>query len=159
MPTRLIIFLLAFAACACTGRSDSSTTESTETTEAVATADSGEEARTAVAESLYRIVLGIEPDGDITPYCTSAMLERLAKAYDFDGEGYATWLLRSGAQDGDDATEIVAIDADADNTVIVSYVDMGNPGMTRLHFKEEGGAWKVDDATNAAGESVFNAGI
>lgn len=38
----------------------------------------------------------------ITDICTADFIQRLEKANGFDSKGYATWLLRSGIQDGDD---------------------------------------------------------
>lgn len=39
--------------------------------------------------------------------CTQRLLRKLRADYGYDGEGYAVWLFRTGAQDGpDDVSEI-----------------------------------------------------
>lgn len=43
----------------------------------------------------------MDSDFKISEICTPDFLQRLEEANDYDTKGYATWLLRSGVQDGD----------------------------------------------------------
>lgn len=89
-----------------------------------------------------------DPDFNIADMCTAGFIQRLMKANDFDSEGYATWLLRSGMQDGDDSlSKIISIVAGANNTVIVNWSDMGHIGSTTFSMIKSDGEWKINDAT------------
>lgn len=89
-----------------------------------------------------------DPDFNIADICTAGFIQRLEKANDFDSEGYATWLLRSGMQDGDDSpSKIISITAGANNTVIVNWSDMGHIGSTTFSMIKSEGEWKINDAT------------
>ena len=89
-----------------------------------------------------------DTDFNIADICTSDFIQRLKKADDSDSEGYATWLLRSGMQDGDDTpSKITSIIAGANNTVIVNWSDMGHIGSTTFSMIKTDGKWKINDAT------------
>ncbi len=89
-----------------------------------------------------------DPDFNIADICTADFIQRLEKANDFDTVGYATWLLRSGIQDGDDSpSKIISIAAGANNTVIVNWSDMGHIGSTTFSMIKSDGEWKINDAT------------
>ena len=89
-----------------------------------------------------------DPDFKIADICTADFLQRLKKANEYDSDGYATWLLRSGMQDGDDShSRIISIVASANNTVIVRWSDMGHKGSTTFSMIESDGEWKINDAT------------
>ena len=89
-----------------------------------------------------------DPDFNIADICTADFIQRLEKANDLDSEGYATWLLRSGMQDGDDSlSKIISIVAGANNTVIVNWSDMGHIGSTTFSMIKSDGEWKINDAT------------
>lgn len=89
-----------------------------------------------------------DPDFKITDICTEDFIQRLKKANEYDSDGYATWLLRSGMQDGDDShSRIISIVASANNTVIVRWSDMGHKGSTTFSMIESDGEWKINDAT------------
>lgn len=89
-----------------------------------------------------------DPDFNIADICTADFIQRLEKANDFTPQGYATWLLRSGMQDGDDSpSKIISIIAGTHNTVIVNWSDMGHIGSTTLYMIESDGEWKINDAT------------
>lgn len=80
--------------------------------------------------------------------CTAEFLQRLSNANDFDTEGYATWLLRSGMQDGEDSpSRVVSVVPGKDNTVIVHWSDMGYNGSTTFSMVESDGVWKINGAT------------
>lgn len=89
-----------------------------------------------------------DPDFKIADICTADFLQRLKKANDYDPDGYATWLLRSGMQDGDDTPSIVlSILPRKDNKVLVNWEDMGHLGSTTFSMTESDGEWKICDAT------------
>jgi len=70
-----------------------------------------------------------DPDFKIADICTADFIQRLKKANDYDPDGYATWLLRSGMQDGDATPSIVlSILPRKDNKVLVNWEDMGHLG-------------------------------
>lgn len=89
-----------------------------------------------------------DPDFKIKDICTDDFLRRLESANDMDSKAYATWLLRSGMQDGDDTPSIVtSIIPGADNTVVVNWSDMGHNGQTTFTLIESDGEWKINNAT------------
>ena len=89
-----------------------------------------------------------DPNFNIADICTAGFIERLEKANDSDSKGYATWLLRSGMQDGDDTpSRIISIVPSADNTVIVNWSDMGHKGSTNFTLVKSDGEWKINNAT------------
>lgn len=80
--------------------------------------------------------------------CTADFLKRLSDANDMDGGGYATWLLRSGEQDGDDTLSKVLSVIPGDNgEVTVNWLDMGHRGSTTFTLVKVAGLWKINDAT------------
>ena len=58
--------------------------------------------------------------------CTQRLLRKLRADYGYDGEGYAVWLFRTGAQD--DVSEIREVAALGDGRYRVDFVDMGTEG-------------------------------
>lgn len=108
----------------------------------------------AIADKITKLyenyVFSTSKDSDfkISDICTTDFLQRLERANDSDTKGYATWLLRSGMQDGDDSeSRILSIIPGADNTVIVHWSDMGHNGSTTFTMTEADGQWKITDAT------------
>jgi hypothetical protein len=72
-------------------------------------------------------------------YCTKSLAKKLADDYDYDGDGYAVWDFRSGAQDGDsDVQEVNDIEELADNMYKVTYNDMGHKGVCIITVVSEG---------------------
>lgn len=89
-----------------------------------------------------------DPDFKIADICTADFIQRLKKANEYDSDGYATWLLRSGMQDGDDTpSRVLSIIPRKDNKVLVNWEDMGHLGSTTFSMTESDGAWKINDAT------------
>lgn len=96
-----------------------------------------------------------DPNFKISEICTAGFLKRLKQANEYDAEGYATWLLRSGMQDGDNTpSEVLSIVPCPDNTVIVNWTDMGHKGSTTFTMVETDGEWKIDDATVPPGYNL-----
>ncbi len=89
-----------------------------------------------------------DPDFNIADICTADFIERLEKANDSDSKGCATWLLRSGMQDGDDTpSRVISIVPGVDNTAIVNWSDMGHKGSTTFTLVKSDGVWKINSAT------------
>ena len=89
-----------------------------------------------------------DPNFNIADICTAEFIKRLERANDTETKGYATWLLRSGMQDGDDTTsKVTSIAPGANNTVIVRWSDMGHRGSTTFSMIETDGEWKINNAT------------
>ena len=85
---------------------------------------------------------------NISDICTADFIQRLEEANDFDTKGYATWLLRSGMQDGDgSSSRVISVFPGADNRVIVNWSDMGHRGSTTFSMIETDGEWKINNAT------------
>lgn len=85
---------------------------------------------------------------EISDICTADFIQRLEKANGFDFKGYATWILRSGMQDGDDTpSHIIYIIPGAYNTVIVNWSDMGHIGSTTFYMIESDGEWRINNAS------------
>lgn len=62
-----------------------------------------------------------DPNFKISEICTADFLQRLENANDYDTKGYATWLLRSGMQDGDNSpSKVISIVPGNDNTIITT---------------------------------------
>lgn len=96
------------------------------------------------------VVFGTAKDSNfkISEICSPDFLNRLKRANDYDADGYATWLLRSGMQDGDNSlSKVNSIASGADNTVVVNWTDMGYEGSTTFTLAKIDGIWKIDNAT------------
>ena len=78
-------------------------------------------------------------------FWTQRLLRKLRADYGYDGEGYAVWLFRTGAQDGpDDVSEIREVAALGDGRYRVDFVDMGTEGRRIVKIVDENGAMKID---------------
>ena len=72
-------------------------------------------------------------------YCTKSLAKKLADDYDYDGDGYAVWDFRSGAQDGDsDVQEVESVEELAENMYKVTYNDMDHKGVCIITVVSEG---------------------
>lgn len=92
------------------------------------------------------------PDFKISEICTPDFIQRLKDAGDYDDRGYATWLLRSGMQDGDNTiSKVISVVPKKDNIIIVNWIDMGHIGSTTFTLIESDGQWKINHATVPSG--------
>ncbi len=81
-------------------------------------------------------------DSVIAKYCTKELAQKLRDEYDneySDGDGYAVWKFRSGAQDGEDIREIEKIEPLGNGKYIVHYNDMGNKGSHTITIVQQNG--------------------
>lgn len=92
------------------------------------------------AESMERIANDV---------CTPKLLKYLEKEYDYDcmeEPCYAMWCFRTGMQDGpSDVRKVTDVTAENDGWFKVSYLDMGNEGVTRIRFIMTHGKYKMDE--------------
>lgn len=97
-----------------------------------------------------KFVFALDSDGDMSAetYFTDNALKKLQDEYGLDCDNehcYAYYALRTGAQDsktGSDGTStILRIDSDGEGWYVVSFLDMGWPGRTRIRIIDG----KVDD--------------
>lgn len=81
--------------------------------------------------------------------CTPKLLKYLEKEYDYDcmeEPCYAMWCFRTGMQDGpSDVSKVTDVTAENDGWFKVSYLDMGNEGVTRIRFIMTHGKYKMDE--------------
>lgn len=79
-------------------------------------------------------------------HCSVRLLSKLRKAYDYEGDGYAVWLFRSGAQDGPDETrnDIVSIERHGDWYTYEAY-DTGILFNRSVKLKERKGSFVIKD--------------
>lgn len=73
-----------------------------------------------------------EDDGFIIKYCSDKLKKKLEEAYEYEGGGYATWLFRSGFQDGTDEHELTKIVPEGDGWYKYDYNDGGHLGSHRI---------------------------
>lgn len=162
---KLLLILSATAAllCACgktnAGARDAAGTTDTDTVAATTDTDADTDTQLELlAVEFYNTAVFREPTEEyLTSRCTLPFVDKLRAAYDMDGEGYATWLLRPPAQDGDGTTCVTGARVVDDNTVEVQYLDMGQPGATVLIFTDIDGEPRIEDAATPDGISVFDA--
>lgn len=97
-----------------------------------------------------KFVFAIDTDGNDSPeeYFTTNALKKLQQDYDFDcevGPCYAYYALRTREQDSkpdsEDVSQICSIESIGDGWYVVSYLDMGWSGMTRVKVVDG----KIDD--------------
>lgn len=163
MKILLILSATAVLLCACgktnAGARDAAGTTDTDTVAATTDTDADTDTQLELlAVEFYNTAVFREPTEEyLTSRCTLPFVDKLRAAYDMDGEGYATWLLRTPAQDGDGTTCVTGARVVDDNTVEVQYLDMGQPGATVLIFTDIDGEPRIEDAATPDGISVFDA--
>lgn len=112
--------------------------------------DDGQASDKAMKEiEAFYINTVLNPDDDATAAierrCTDKMKRKLAAAYDYEGEGYAVWELRTGAQDGDGDSKVNKIVALGDGWYRVEFTDMGLKGTKKIKAIEKDGQVLLDD--------------
>ena len=79
-------------------------------------------------------------------HCSKSLLAKLSDEYDYDGEGYAVWKFRSGAQDGpSNEHAIISIEDEGDGWYRYTAKDMGIIFTKRIRLSHEGGKTKIAD--------------
>lgn len=83
-------------------------------------------------------------------HCSKDLLAKLAEEYDYDGDGYAVWKFRSGAQDGpSDDHAMISIEDEGDGWYRYSAVDMGITFTRRIRLSHEGGKCTIEDLADS----------
>lgn len=94
-------------------------------------------------------VLGINGFKDfsrIKSHFSDKVLTRLRNEFVYDGEGYAVWLFRSGAQEGPSFTsQVNSITAGKNGWYTVSYTDAGYDGKCRFLVSIRNGEVFIED--------------
>lgn len=79
-------------------------------------------------------------------HCADSLLTRLSEAYDYEGEGYAVWEFRSGAQDGpSNEHSLTSIEYEGNGWYRYTAIDMGITFMRRIRISHEGGRTMIVD--------------
>lgn len=90
-----------------------------------------------------------EDDAFLEQHCSKQLLKKLQEEFDYDcfeGNCYASWLFRSGAQDGpNDRNEIVSVEALGDNWYIYNFYDMGNYASNKIKVVLQNGTFIIKD--------------
>ncbi len=154
---KIAILIAACALVACSQKNTGETAVETEAVTEETTESASSDSFTAdfpeieksVREFYAGAVFGENTDSAyMAQFCTAEFMRQLSDAYDYDSPGYATCLLRSGMQDGDDSPgEVLSVTPGAGNTVVVEYSDMGHKGSTTLEMAEDSGRWKINACT------------
>lgn len=95
-------------------------------------------------------------------HCTENLLEKLAEAYEYDGEGLAVWLFRSGAQDSKyefAPTKILRVTPIGDNWYAYTALDAGWKFTNALKLLPKGDSFQMDDVVMVCDEVGEDNGI
>jgi len=94
---------------------------------------------------MYEKVL-YEDYGFLEKHCTEGLLTKLSEAYDYEGDGYAVWEFRSGAQDGpSDEHSVISIEDQGNGWYRYVAMDMGLTFTKRIRLSHEGGRTMIED--------------
>ena len=124
-----------------------STVEAPQTTKA-----EEEKLVTAFLTDLYeKYVLDIRGSHDIRKirsHFSSEILKKMRKEYDYDDGGYASWIFRTGAQDGPGESQLRSITPEGDGWYKVSFSDMGYKSSCRFKAEIRDGKVFISDYEN-----------
>lgn len=91
----------------------------------------------------------------IEKHCSDSLLARLRSEYEYDGDGYAVWLFRSGAQDGpSDENHIVEVRKESDGWYSYRALDMGIEFTRFIRLGEKDGGFIIEDVRDT--DSFFS---
>ena len=94
---------------------------------------------------MYEKVL-YEDYGFLEKHCTEDLLTKLSEAYDYEGDGYAVWEFRSGAQDGpSDEHSVMSIEDQGNGWYSYVAMDMGLTFTKRIRLSHEGRRTMIED--------------
>lgn len=107
------------------------------------------EVQNTIREFYDRFVLGEEQltDEAASQYCTPRMVEQLKAEYsnEYNDEGYAVWIFRTGRQDGPERnSQVNDISAKGDDSYEVAYSDMGWRATSVVRIAYVDGSPKID---------------
>lgn len=79
----------------------------------------------------------------VKKHCTPQLQKQLKDDYGYDGEGYAIWDFRTGAQDGpNDVSKVTSVVALENDSYKVNFIDMGIKGNRILKIVNANGTLK-----------------
>lgn len=83
-------------------------------------------------------------------HCTEDLLKHLRDNYDYDGDGYAVWMFRTGGQDGKPGSEnaknrIISITKDNAGWYHYQFIDAGWRGENKIRAYVENGKVMIDE--------------
>ncbi|MBP9998854.1 MAG: hypothetical protein KBS67_06380 [Bacteroidales bacterium] len=82
-------------------------------------------------------------------HCSEGLLEKLSEQYDYEGEGYAVWKFRSGAQDGPSRERsVIHVEDEGDGWYIYTALDMGITFRKKIKISHEGGQTMIEDVAD-----------
>lgn len=88
-------------------------------------------------------------DSYLAANCTKKLLRKLRANYEYECESgacYASWLFRSGAQDGpSERQEIISVTPLGNSWYRYDFYDMGTKGANKIKVIKQGGKLKFDD--------------
>ncbi|MDE5969147.1 MAG: hypothetical protein K2G64_08600 [Muribaculaceae bacterium] len=138
------------AATSCSAKSDAgqqATEAETVETTVVETADNQAENEAVLSDLYNSFVLVMdnpdykqlsekEADDFINAHISKEMQQQLRDLNDFDDDGLAFWELRTGVQDGDGETKLIAVTSLDDGWYRAEFVDMGTKGQKEFQVKD-----------------------
>lgn len=112
-----------------------------------ASRDIAEEAKGFITR-MYENHLYMEEDF-LFKHCTPEMMQFLREQYEYDGEGLATWLFRTSAQDGKPGADgvkdkVLAVKEIGDGWYSYQFTDEGWKGENRIKLNYNGGRFWID---------------
>lgn len=79
-------------------------------------------------------------------HCSKELLKKLSDQYDYEGEGYAVWKFRSGAQDGPSNEHVMtSIEDEGKGWYRYTAIDMGITFTKRIKISHEGERSLIED--------------
>ena len=79
-------------------------------------------------------------------HCSAALLKKLGDAYEYEGDGLASWLFRSGAQDGPSGRhEVIKVESQGDGWYLYEFYDMGVKGSHSLKLVKGDKGFTIED--------------
>ena len=128
---------------------DEAKAEKAQTNEEDITVDAQEEAAIkAFITNMYENHL-FEDYDFLEAHCSKQLLQYLRDEFEYDGDGYAVWLFRTGTQDGkpgamDMKDQVLSITTDNDGWFHYTFTDCGWRGENKLRAHMENGQVVMD---------------
>ncbi len=140
------ILLLLFALCACNALLLSAQNRLPDGKPPQTTVPAADDAVHFIRYFYTNCIFGSAECGPmLKKHCTARLLKKLRAGYGYDGDGYAVWLFRTGAQDGpSDVSEVTSVTASGDGFYRVDFIDRGIAGSRTLKIVAAEGTLKFD---------------